>query len=632
MSAGSTRRASLAAALDASARAAIGREPWAPVPPASDRGAWGRVSDRDRGALLAAAEHWRRAACAGGPTLSLWAHYGTTGERAPYEREQVALLNSVATAAMAACVEDEGADGADEGGRWLGVLADGVWRLCEMSAWCLPSHYALPEDGARPLLPIPGVHVLDLSAGYTGGMLAAVDRIVGDRVERVLPGIRARVHDEIRRRVIEPWEAHDWFWAGTDDEPPNNWAPWIVSNVLACAAVVDDRDALERTADRSLVLLDRFLSGYGPDGGCDEGATYFWWAGATLFEALDVLSEVTGGAFDGTGVDPVPAMGRFPMLMQISADRQVNFSDASAALPPNASWHLLARYGERTGDEELVRHARWMGERHPLGFDGQLAPTFLRVTRELLDPGWAAGDAAAGMPSAWFAPSIEVAVARSEAGVTAGWFVAAKGGRNDVSHNHNDAGGAIVSLDGEPVLIDVGVGTYRRETFLPDTRYTIWTMRSAWHSAPLPNGVEQRHGSAFRATGTAFAEDADGAELSMELRDAYPPEARLSSLRRRVALDRAASRVVIADEAAFEEDGVLSVVLMTNDEPVAEAGGLRIGAAIARIGDGVSARTERIPLDDARLSDVWGDAVFRTVLTRAEAAASARIEVVLERA
>src|SRR5207237_4974079 len=36
-----------------------------------------------------------------------------------------------------------------------------------------------------------------------------------------------------------------------------------------------------------------------------------------------------------------------------------------------------------------------------------------------------------------------------------------------------------VALDGEPVLIDAGVGTYTRQTFSP-RRYEIWTMQSAY--------------------------------------------------------------------------------------------------------------------------------------------------------
>ena len=41
-----------------------------------------------------------------------------------------------------------------------------------------------------------------------------------------------------------------------------------------------------------------------------------------------------------------------------------------------------------------------------------------------------------------------------------GMFVAAKGGFNNESHNHNDAGTFSLYVNTIPVLIDAGVGTY----------------------------------------------------------------------------------------------------------------------------------------------------------------------------
>ncbi|MFE6968903.1 heparinase II/III family protein [Isoptericola sp. NPDC057653] len=611
------------------ARAALDPDRWVPAPPVTDRDGWSRVGDADRAALLAAADAWRDAAAARAPTLTLWAHYAATGERAPYERAQRALLAEVASATLA-----WGATG--DGAAWAPRLADAVWRLCELTAWCLPSHYALPGTGERPPLPVPGRDVLDLSCGYVGGMLAAVDRLAGDALDAAFPGIRARVHHEIRRRVLDPWDRDAYFWAeGEDGRPPNNWAPWIVSNVLACTMVVEtDRAAVERTVERALVILDRFRAGYADDGSCEEGATYWWWAGATLFEALDVVERATGGAYDGFAVPPVAAMSRFPQAMQLDAEHQVNFSDGSPAHPPNAVWHLLARFGERVGDGEVVRHARWMGRAHPLGFDGQLAPLFLRTLAALRDPGWEeAGPSEPGMPASWYAPGTEVAVARERAHDAVGLALAVKGGHNDVSHNHNDAGGLVVSLDGHPVLIDVGVGDYVRDTFLPGARYTIWTMRSAWHSVPLPDGVEQRHGREFRATGTAFADDGAVASLSTDLTAAYPAEAGLTSLARVVALDRKEGEVRIDDAWRFAGEGEMRLVLMTADEPRPVAGGLAVGPALVAIDDGLAVATERVDVDpaDTRLVRAWGAAVHRTVLT-APAGAEGTARVVVRRA
>lgn len=613
---------------------------WRAAPPVDQRDAWAAIAPADRETVIESALAFQERLRHQRPTLSLWHHYSATGERTPYERAQRSLLGAVGASAMALAVTAEE--------RWAEVCADATWDLCELSAWCLPSHYALPETGERPPLPQPGRDILDLSDAYVGGMLAAVDTFAGEYLERRYPGLRARVHYEIGRRVLDPWRKESYFWHGLE-EPPNNWAPWIVSNVLTCAAVVEPAaDVLADDVGRALRILDRFRAAYAPDGSCDEGATYWWWAGATLFEALDLLREASGGALDGFAVEPVAAMSAFPMRMQIGADTQVNYSDGAPTLPPNASWHLLARFGETVGDEEVVRHGRWMGRRHPFHVPEQIAPQFLRTLRELRDPGWSQGPAAPGMPSSWFAAGTEVSVARERAGDTDGWFVAVKGGHNDVSHNHNDVGGVIASLDGAPVLIDVGVGEYRRETFEPATRYGIWTMRSAYHSVPLPDGVEQSFGEEFAARGTWFVDDGLCAVQSMDLAPAYPPEAGLLRSVRTVTLQREAEPREALRSEGFPQDGVvilhdswefaaparMSLVLMTTDAPEvivpgatgSDAGAcaaarttLRIGAAHAVFdAERFVVSVEAIPVDDPKLASAWGPHVHRILLRQRE--------------
>ena len=49
-------------------------------------------------------------------------------------------------------------------------------------------------------------------------------------------------------------------------------------------------------------------------------------------------------------------------------------------------------------------------------------------------------------------PGVEVMIARSPEGSVKGLFLAAQGGHNAESHNHNDVGNFIVYADGEPRL------------------------------------------------------------------------------------------------------------------------------------------------------------------------------------
>ena len=101
-------------------------------------------------------------------------------------------------------------------------------------------------------------------------------------------------------------------------------------------------------------------------------------------------------------------------------------------------------------------------------------------------------------------------------------FVAAKGGFNNESHNHNDVGTFSLYLNTTPVFIDAGVGTYTRQTFSSE-RYSIWTMQSNYHNLPMINGVPERFGSEYKATDARF--DLKRMCFSANIATAYPAEA-----------------------------------------------------------------------------------------------------------
>src|SRR5919202_1922411 len=65
---------------------------------------------------------------------------------------------------------------------------------------------------------------------------------------------------------------------------------------------------------------------------------------------------------------------------------------------------------------------------------------------------------------AWM-PGIQVMTARVKDGSSQGLYLAAQGGHNAESHNHNDVGNFLVYADGKPAIIDVGVETYTAKTF-----------------------------------------------------------------------------------------------------------------------------------------------------------------------
>lgn len=75
---------------------------------------------------------------------------------------------------------------------------------------------------------------------------------------------------------------------------------------------------------------------------------------------------------------------------------------------------------------------------------------------------------------------------------------AAKCGNNGESHNHNDIGGFIITVDGEQIITDYGSGEYMREYFRDETRYDFLVTSSRGHSVPIIDREYQKSGSEFR--------------------------------------------------------------------------------------------------------------------------------------
>src|SRR5437868_13875778 len=113
--------------------------------------------------------------------------------------------------------------------------------------------------------------------------------------------------------------------------------------------------------------------------------------------------------------------------------------------------------------------------------------------------------------------------ARSVPNSAQGLYVAAWGGHNAQSHNHNDVGNFIVYGDGTPVLIDVGVETYSAKTFSAQ-RYEIWPMQSAYHNLPTINGIMQGAGREDKVKDVSFGESAKRVSFSADIAYAYPTE------------------------------------------------------------------------------------------------------------
>ena len=553
---------------------------------------------------------------------------------------------------LAECVEDKG--------RFLDDIINGIFSICEESAWQLPPHNSYIRD--TPQLPLPDstAPVLDLFACESGAVLSTACYLLESRLDEISPFISKRIRHEVKQRIITPYLGSHFWWMGNGKEPMNNWTIWCTQNVLLSAFLTDCPPdfTLLRKACKS---IDYFLAEYGEDGCCDEGAQYYRHAGLCLFNAMEILNAVTDGAFSELYEEPkIKNIASYIYNVHICDKYYVNFADCSP---------VAGRAGVREFLFALQTNNAGMAAFAATDFLAGIPDTLLLpaennlyyrlqnafTVREIKAYAVSSAEAvctrpvsrtASAHPDIYY-PSVGIFLARDDS-----LCLAVKAGDNGDSHNHNDTGSFTIYKKGKPLFIDVGVESYTKKTFSPQ-RYEIWTMQSAYHNLPTINGHMQKDGESYGARDVSYQLNDDICFIEMDIAAAYPEEAGLLSYRRNAALIKG-REIVIRDCFALRGDGnkpdmasgdtssagtkntdFVTMSLMTYEKPAvaentADTAGpentestgtegapltLQIGfAGTLHIKGGRLSRIEAIPITDARLRTAWEHELYRIMI------------------
>jgi len=589
---------------------------WHPFPKASEQAGWQKLPEKVRAAHLR--QGMKHLGCDWEiPKASIFLEFVRTGNRTNYQIIANGRRVRLAEMVIAECIEGKG--------RFLDDIMDGVWAICEETYWGVPAHVGAQKKGSG--LPDVKEPTVDLFAAETGMLLAWTHYLLGEQLDRISPLITERIHYEVQRRIMSAnLERDDFWWMGFGGRIVNNWNPWICSNWLAAVLILEnDQQRRIRSIHKVLRCLDNFLNPYPRDGGCDEGPGYWGRAGASLYDCLELLASASEGRIDIFDEPLIKEIGRYIFRVYINDRYFINFADAAAKLNPDAS--VIFRYGKSIGDADLTGFGAFLAWKQNLGQDyvrggwgclGRVLPALFHLDellrtepRELL------------LRDFWL-PELQVMGARSFEGSKQGLYLAAKGGHNAESHNHNDVGNFIVYADGYPALIDVGVETYTAKTF-SSRRYEIWTMQSAFHNLPTINGTMQKNGREFQAKDLKYEAGKKRAVFSLDISQAYPEEAKIKSWIRTITLERG-KQVIVHDKYELREfEQPLQMNLMSWMKPdLEEEGKIRLENPEGARGlkpvfihydkNRFRAEMETISLEDERLKSSWGDQVYRIVL------------------
>lgn len=579
---------------------------WVPYPAYQDRQGWDQFLGNNKDGIIRDGEKYL------GFTWKVvkatdYMEYERSGNRRIMEDPLGENNKAIGALVMAELAEGKG--------RFIDEIINGVLQACEMTSWALSAHLASYQKTHRAF-PDHREQILELTQGNMAQMFSWTYYFLHQEFDKVDPIISVRLRKELQERELDPYLQRDDFWWMAFQYKPgmiiNNWNPWCNFNALTCFLLLEnDRDVLAKAVYRTMTSVDRFLNHVKADGGCEEGPSYWGHAAGKLYDYLQMLSLGTGGKVSIFDLPQVKYMGEYIVRSYIGDGWVVNFADASAR--GGGDVPLIYRFGTAVNSDVMKGYAADKQRETPVKPTTNWLDMFRGLETLRFLPALQQETATYQAPSATWYPETEFCYFSNKQGL----FMAAKGGYNNESHNHNDAGTVSLYSHHIPMLIDAGVGTYTRQTFSSE-RYSIWTMQSNYHNLPLINGVPQKFGSEYKATEVKV--DTRKQTFSANIATAYPEEAAVEKWTRSYRLGK--DRLTITDTFRLKEVKAANVVnfLVWGNVDLSVPGVISLEVKgekgqLTYDNRQFQASIETIRLEDPRLSNVWGNEIYRVSLT-----------------
>ena len=610
------------------ASAFVAGDRWLPVPEYSDRAGWAALFASDSASVVRRGEKYLDYQWQHVPATA-YLEFERTGDRSAMEGPSGRNRSAILGLMLAELAEGKG--------RFMDQIANGLWFLSGETSWVLSAHQ--PRQASKRSLPDGREHLIDLGSGRMGAIVSLGHYLFHEQIDRIDPSITAAVERAVKTQILDPFlddrENKAQWWNGFHDpsRPLNNWNPWCNSDSILCFLLMEkDPERLSAALDRSVRSVDLFMGWVSDDGACEEGPSYWGHAAGKLYDFVEILRCASHGRFNVFDNAKIRRMGEYISRVFVGGKYVVNFADGSAGVENYST--LTYQYGKAIGSRELSDFGLYQLADESRGRfrypgissgDGWRAVWSLVTNvgmRSDVDSLNAAGrlpevmeTLRAEVPSSTWYPKTEHCLLRN----SSGWFLGAKGGHNNESHNHNDIGTFILYIRNIPVFVDAGVGTYTKDTF-GKKRYTIWTMQCDWHNLPMPNSISQLNGRDFRSREVS-CNPARGL-FSLDISKAYPEESCALWWKRTYSLPpKGKPSLTITDNYKLSErtESDLWHFMVKGEVELLDAGTLMV-----RCDDGLTvelaypstfeASVEEKHFEDPKLTRVWGNTLRRITL------------------
>ena len=406
--------------------------------------------------------------------------YFETGSRGEYEADYIEHRRRLNVYTAMALSSEENI--------WSSGLEDIIWAICNEFTWAFPAHIKDENDIIESSITV------DLFAAETGLALSEICYLLSNRLSPLVIG---RVQQEVRKRLIKPYTERNLTFH------KDNWSAVCAGCIGMMVMYWGSREEYDLIEEKVMRSMEDFIGSYQDDGCCLEGALYWGYGFGYFCYFAQMLREYSDGKKDLFALEKVKQIAMFRQKIYLEKNIVVPFADA----PHNYNYHIgLLHFLAAEYDEVEVPD-----ESYAACFDDDIRHRFADFIRDFY----------------WYHPGLKGEKKQENSIIfsQSQWYIkklehysfAAKGGRNNEPHNHNDIGNFIIFSDGKFIIDDLGWPEYDRDYF-GEKRYENICASSAGHSVPVLNGIYQERGKNHYSTLLEAGEKT----VSFDLTKAYP--------------------------------------------------------------------------------------------------------------
>ena len=426
---------------------------------------------------------------------------------------------------------------------YLDELCNMIWLICGEITWVLPAHLHIENNKAGDYRTY-----IDLFAAETGFYLSEVNYLL----KGILPEkVSQMIECQVKERILDSYENRSFWWETLE----SNWSA-VCAGSVGMSYMYMAPDRFEKVKDRILKSLDYFLKGYGEDGCCGEGISYWHYGFGYYIQFADMYYRFTNGVCDIRHSKKTDNIAKFLSRVFLRNNTVVSFADGvmySEFIDIGLVSYLVKNYSGVSATETVLKitnssfpHKLSVQIRNLLWSDSEILKDVGKI-KEGTD----------------YFPDAKWYIAKKGK-----YSFAAKAGHNDEGHNHNDVGAFIFADDLGQIIADVGAMEYTRDNF-NEKRYTFLNNSSLGHSVPIVDGKPQNNGMEYCGKVLNVSDK----EFVMEIQDAYD-----TSIEKIIRSFEIRDNGVILKDLYWGAEGhSISERFISVTEPVVVDGGVRIG-------------------------------------------------------